>query len=115
MRVGNFDLSESILNNTNDVDSLKSIAHNNKTNSSEKLSGTQREKEADSVAKEFETLFVEMMMKSMRETAKPEDESNAQGIYRGMLDGEYSKNMTDAQSSGIREMVRNWIMENKGS
>ena len=94
MRIGNLDVLQNTLENNTDLEKLK------------------KSKDADAVAKEFETLFVDMMMKSMRGTVKPDDESNAENIYKSMLDSEYSKNMTDAQSFGIREMVRNWITQN---
>jgi flagellar protein FlgJ len=114
MRIGNLDLVQNSLSDTTDLDNLKNISGNDKQKLG-KLNHVDKEKkskEADAVAKEFETLFVDMMMKSMRETVKPDDETNAQNIYKSMLDSEYSKNMTDAQSFGIREMVRNWIIEN---
>lgn len=68
--------------------------------------------EAENVAKEFESIYLDMMIKTMRQTAKPEDESNAQNIFQGMLDGEYSKLMADSQSFGIRDLVLNWMKEN---
>ncbi len=70
------------------------------------------EKQAQEVAKEFETMFVDMMLKSMRETARPTDESNAQNIYSTMLDGEYSKVMTEGTNFGIRDMILGWVKQN---
>ncbi|WGL60798.1 rod-binding protein [Pigmentibacter sp. JX0631] len=69
-------------------------------------------KEAQNVAKEFESIYLDMMIKSMRQTAKPEDESNAHDIFQSMLDGEYSKLMADSQNFGIRDLVLNWMKEN---
>lgn len=69
-------------------------------------------KEAENVAKEFEGIYLDMMIKSMRQTAKPEDESNAHDIFQSMLDGEYSKLMADSQNFGIRDLVLNWMKEN---
>lgn len=69
-------------------------------------------KKAEGVAEEFETLFVDMMMKSMRSTAKPEESSNAQEIYQGMLDAEYSKSMTGSHDFGIRSMLLDWMKQN---
>lgn len=111
VRIGNLDAIQNNLNDNNDIENLKKISdpHAKKSN---KIDKEKSAKEADSVAKEFETLFVDMMMKSMRNTVKSDDESNAENIYKSMLDNEYSKIMTEAQSFGIREMVRNWITEN---
>ena len=75
------------------------------------LSKKQKLVDAEKVAKEFETLYVEMLVKSMRATAKPEDESNAQDIYTGMLDSEYAKVMSDRQSFGLREMILQWMKD----
>ncbi len=69
-------------------------------------------KEAENVAKEFETIYLDMMLKSMRQTAKAEDESNAHDIFQSMLDGEYTKLMADSQSFGIRDLILNWMKEN---
>ncbi|MEN9826023.1 MAG: hypothetical protein RI953_1768 [Pseudomonadota bacterium] len=68
-----------------------------------------KRQEAEKAAQEFETLFVDMMVKSMRQTAAPEDSSNAEDIYQGMLDSEYSKSMTTANNFGIREQILNWM------
>lgn len=75
----------------------------------------QKIKDAENVAKEFETIYLDMMLKSMRQTAKPEDESNAHDIFQGMLDGEYTKLMADSQSFGIRDLILNWMKENDPS
>ena len=65
--------------------------------------------DAEKVAQDFETMFVDLMVKSMRQTAQPEDTSNAEDVYQGMLDSEYSKSMTATQSFGIRAQVLNWL------
>lgn len=75
----------------------------------------QKIKDAENVAKEFETIYLDMMLKSMRQTAKAEDESNAHDIFQGMLDGEYTKLMADSQSFGIRDLILNWMKENDPS
>lgn len=69
----------------------------------------QKYAQAEKAAKDFESMFVNMMLKAMRATAKPEDESNAQDIYQGMLDSEYSKAMTDGQNFGVKDMVLDWM------
>jgi Rod binding domain-containing protein len=68
-----------------------------------------KRQEAEKTAQEFETLFVDMMVKSMRKSAQPEDVSNAEDIYQGMLDSEYSKSMTGANNFGIREKILDWM------
>jgi len=74
------------------------------------LDATSRKRaEAEKVAQDFETMFVELMVKSMRQTAQREDLSNAEDIYQGMLDSEYSKGMAASRSFGIKEQVLNWL------
>lgn len=111
MGMNSLDMARSHMENYDKLEDLKSFTAPDK-NKIAKLDKEKKEKEADEVAKEFETLFVDMMLKSMRQTIKSEDETNAEGIYKSMLDNEYSKLTTDAQSFGIREMVKKWIVEN---
>jgi len=69
----------------------------------------QKRLDAEKAAQDFETMFVDMMVKSMRETARPEDASNAEDVYQGMLDSEYSKAMTAANDFGIRQSIMQWM------
>ncbi|WP_338635649.1 rod-binding protein [Spirobacillus cienkowskii] len=86
-----------------------------KTIPSEKETVNPKIKEAETVAKEFETIYLDMMLKSMRQTAKPENESNAHDIFQSMLDSEYSKIMAESQSFGIRDLILNWMKDNDPS
>lgn len=79
----------------------------NKPNIAEGVS--KKRAEAEKVAQDFETMFVELMVKSMRQTAQREDLSNAEDIYQGMLDSEYSKGMAKSSTFGIKEQVLNWL------
>lgn len=95
-------------------DILKRVKENKDDISESSIQKKREQKliEAENVAKEFETLFIDMMIKSMRETAKPDDESNAHNIFQGMLDGEYAKVMAESHSFGIRDLVLNWMKDN---
>jgi Rod binding domain-containing protein len=86
-----------------------------KTEPSEKETVNPKIKEAETVAKEFETIYLDMMLKSMRQTAKPENESNAHDIFQSMLDSEYSKIMAESHSFGIRDLILNWMKDNDPS
>lgn len=68
--------------------------------------------DAKQAAEDFESMFVDMMLKSMRSTATPEDASNAHEIYQGMLDGEYAKSMVGSHDFGVRGMVLEWMKNN---
>lgn len=68
-------------------------------------------REAQESARDFEQMFAEFMLKSMRSTAVPEDESNAMDVYKGLLDTEYAKAMTGGGGLGIQDLVLNWMKE----
>ena len=106
------------------IDNAPQIKKNEFLSSDEKINNQKNDKEiknpkalqkikdAENVAKEFETIYLDMMLKSMRKTAKAEDESNAHDIFQSMLDGEYTKLMADSQNFGIRDLILNWMKEN---
>lgn len=63
---------------------------------------------AKKVAKEFETMFVGMMLKSMRETVGKEKLTNGghgEEMYRSMLDQEYAKAVTERGGVGLSAML----------
>lgn len=66
---------------------------------------------AEKVAEEFEALFLDLMLQSMRKTAAPEDQSNAQSIYKSMLDSEYARNMSSGSHFGIKELILDWMQK----
>jgi peptidoglycan hydrolase FlgJ len=63
---------------------------------------------AKKVAKEFESLFVGMMLKSMRETVGKEKLTNGghgEEIYRSLLDQEYARSLTEHGGVGLAAML----------
>ncbi len=71
------------------------------------------EQKAEKAAQEFEALFLDIMLQSMRKTAAPEEQSNAQSIYSSMLDSEYSKSMSSSHTFGIKELILDWMRANQ--
>lgn len=65
--------------------------------------------EAEQAATDFESMFSDIMLKAMRQTALPEEASNAHEIYQGMLDQEYSKSLANRGDLGIKDMVLKWM------
>lgn len=60
------------------------------------------------VAKQFESIFIEMVLKSMRDTVvKSEfiDGGNAEKIYQSMLDKEYSSSMAGTGMTGLADAL----------
>ena len=74
-------------------------------------------------AKDFESIFVGMMLKSMRNSIQKSgfmDGGNAEDIYRSMLDQEYSKMMSETDRVGLsatieRQLSRAAGWENPGN
>ena len=60
------------------------------------------------LANEFESIFLEIVLKSMRETVGKSElvnGGNAEDIYRSMLDQEYAKNMAGMRQTGIGDAI----------
>ncbi|CAG1065607.1 Murein DD-endopeptidase MepM [uncultured bacterium] len=75
------------------------------------------EKELRAAAAEFESLFINQMMKSMRDTiGKSElfDGGNAEDIYTSMLDTELSKNMAKSGGIGLADMLLRQLSDGTG-
>lgn len=71
-----------------------------------------KKEQAKQVAEDFEAIFLQIMLENMRKTANREDMSNAEGIYRGMLDEEYSKILAGSSELGIAENIFQFMQEN---
>lgn len=68
-------------------------------------------------ARDFESIFVNMMLKSMRESVQKSgllDGGNAEEIYKGMLDQEYSKLMTETGRLGLAETIERQLSRAAG-
>jgi flagellar protein FlgJ len=69
------------------------------------------------VAEEFESLFLGIVLKSMRDTVGKSglmDGGNAEDIYRSMLDTEYAKQMAAQRHTGIADNVESFLLEAQG-
>lgn len=69
---------------------------------------------AKKVAKEFEALFVGMMLKSMRETIGKDELTNGghgEEVYRSMLDQEYARSLTEHGGVGLTAMLERQLGE----
>jgi flagellar protein FlgJ len=69
------------------------------------------------LSKQFESVFLEIVMRSMRNTVtKSEliDGGNAEDIYKGMLDSEYAKTMANANTSKLALDIERQLLENMG-
>lgn len=69
------------------------------------------------VAEDFESVFLEQMLKSMRSSVQKSgliDGGNAEQIYVGMLDSEYAKSMAHQRTSGIADMIERQLLESMG-
>lgn len=73
---------------------------------------------ARKVAREFESLFVGMMLKSMRETVghdKLTGGGHGEEIYRSMLDQEYAKALAERGGIGLSALVERQLDRQGGN
>lgn len=82
------------------VEQVKNAAANMKNNPAEN-------KKLMDAAKEFESLFLNIMLQNMRKATPKYDmlQSPAQDIYQSMLDEELAKSGSMGQGMGIAEMI----------
>jgi flagellar protein FlgJ len=70
------------------------------------------------VAKGFENMFVQHLVGEMRKTVQRGDlvpESQAERIYRSMLDNEYSQKMSDTGQLGLSKLIYDHLLrESRG-
>jgi Rod binding domain-containing protein len=73
--------------------------------------------EVKEVANEFEALFFNLVLKSMRDTVQKGgliDGGNAESIYKSMLDDEYAKMMAAQRTTGLGDNVERYLLEAMG-
>ena len=97
-----------------DNSNLFSLYNTNSTNkvSAEKLESSLNgdltdatDKELMDVCKEFETYFIEMVMKEMRKTVPKSDENEYTEYFGDTLYQEYAKNITENGSIGLAQTL----------
>jgi Rod binding domain-containing protein len=103
------------------VDISKILPNVTQASDSSKVEGLERQsKRASDAAKikklasEFESVFMEQMLKSMRQSVQKGgliDGGNAEEIYQSMLDGEYSKSMSLGGKNSISGMIELQLLE----
>jgi Rod binding domain-containing protein len=69
---------------------------------------------AKKVAREFESVFVGMMLKSMRETVGKDSLTNGghgEEVYRSLLDQEYAKAISENNGLGISNLLEKELLK----
>lgn len=64
--------------------------------------------EVKKLSAEFESIFLEIVLKSMRESVQKTDLTdggNGEQIFQSMLDSEYAKNLASHQSTGLAAII----------
>lgn len=70
------------------------------------------------LSNEFESLFLGIVLKSMRDTVPKStlvDGGNAEDIYKSMLDSEYTKQMAAQRHTGIADNIEKFLLEAAGN
>ncbi|HET6419128.1 MAG TPA: rod-binding protein [Geobacteraceae bacterium] len=69
---------------------------------------------AKKVAKDFEALFVGIMIKSMRDTVVNDDMTyggHGEDVYRSLLDQEYAKAVSENHSLGLADRIEKELLK----
>lgn len=77
-----------------------------------KMSELTKGKDLKKVSEEFESLFLEIVLRSMRNTVQKSgliDGGNAEDIYRGLLDVEYAKMLSSQRQTGLSDSIENYL------
>jgi|AMWB02.1.fsa_nt_gi flagellar protein FlgJ len=72
---------------------------------------------ADRVAREFESLFIGMMLKSMRSTVGKDTLTgggHGEEVYRSLLDQEYATTIAAGSGLGLRELIVEQLLPHPG-
>jgi flagellar protein FlgJ len=72
-----------------------------------KFGQVESEKEMEKVARDFESVFVNKLLESMRKAIPKSGllDSSALDMYQSMMDQEMAKNMSERKGMGLGEMV----------
>lgn len=68
-------------------------------------------------AQEFEAIFIETMLKTMRDSVQKSgliDGGNAEQMYQSMLDSEYAKQMASQGTSGLAADIEKQLLASAG-
>ena len=70
------------------------------------------------VAKDFEAVFINQLIESMRKTEGRENsfipESGAERTYRAMLDSQYAQQMAESEQIGLSKMIYDHLLRTYG-
>jgi flagellar protein FlgJ len=94
---------------------IPAVAQVGKVSPEQKNGLSDREKfAARKAAKEFESLFVGMMLKSMRQTIGKDmlaGKGQNEDIYRSLLDQEYARAVTEQGGYGLAKTIEKQLLE----
>lgn len=107
--INNFQIQNQIQNNktNNEMESFK-----DKLNA---VRQSQDETKLQKVCQDFESIFVNMLMKNMRSTVSEGgfiEKSHAREMFEGMLDEEISKEISKGQGIGLAKMMQEQLSKN---
>jgi flagellar protein FlgJ len=71
-------------------------------------------KEIKRLSKEFEAIFLDLVLKSMRDSLPKSDlmgGGNGEDIFRSMLDSEYAKEIANQNMTGLARNIENQLLE----
>jgi len=73
--------------------------------------------EVKKLSEDFESLFLNLVMKSMRQTVDKSDlmnGGNAEDVFQDMLDTEYAKQMAGQRMTGLADSIEDFMLRSQG-
>lgn len=70
-------------------------------------------KEIKKLSEQFESIFLEIVLKSMRDSVQKSEfmkSGSGEDIFRGMLDSEYAKSMSEQRSTGLADSIEKHLL-----
>lgn len=70
-------------------------------------------KEIKKLSEQFESIFLEIVLKSMRDSVQKSDfmkSGSGEDIFRSMLDSEYAKSISQQRSTGLADSIEKHLL-----
>ena len=106
------------MENNMDISSISAIQSMSESRLGRVQKNESSSKDIESIkksAKDFEAIFLELVLKSMRNTVEKSDlfdGGNGEDIFRQMLDSEYAKVMAEQGTTGISTSIEKQLLSN---
>ena len=102
------------MNNKIDL-SLQNTDHGRYKKKLKNTGANAKEEKISQLSEDFEAIFLQLMLKSMRDTVPDNgltNGGNGEDVFRSMLDSEYAKSMASQRFSGVADAIERTLLDN---